>query len=471
MLGKLLILPDVPPGDKRFGKVGHFLLEAGGQHCKPHDLDEADVFLFDVVQLLMRVEYAQRVFRGGDVIAQHQVKLIELLPAAGDGGDGIVRLAPRFGKDEGVGIGVAPPCRQDAVGQLRQPVRADAPDADDRKRPFDDARLDILKAGEDDRLLDGGLFHGEGITPALKMIVREDGAAHNGEIGIAAHKIVRELPDEIQQPAKGRPVDLHGGVGAVEDDAMLVIVDVGAVLEKPVLAVEGDGDDPVVLPGGVIEPARIAFILAAEGAAGIAALRGRLCRGDGPRVLFRLGKIDGDVQLPVGGGGLPFDIPRDAVPADVVGIHREAIEPVGGGLRGGLVPRPEFGNDLRRAGRQPPHQFGIEKLSFGLTLLDEVMRRRIIRKLLQNFRKGTFSAGGFLPGLQSQCGKQAVDRPNLILRRNEPGIQRIADEIRDSLIDHSLFSLSQADAARRTDGQHVAAALAQNGLRLFFEMV
>ena len=71
MLGKRFILPDVPPGDERFGKVGHFLLEAGGQHCKPHDLDEADIFLFDVVQLLMRVEYAQRVFRGGDVIAQH----------------------------------------------------------------------------------------------------------------------------------------------------------------------------------------------------------------------------------------------------------------------------------------------------------------------------------------------------------------------------------------------------------------
>ena len=136
----------------------------------------------------------------------------------------------------------------------------------------------------------------------------------------------------VQQLLKVRPVDLHGGVGAVEDDAMLVIVDVGAVLERPVLAVEGDGDDPVVLPGGVIESARIAFILAAEGAAGIAALRGRLCRGDVPRVLFRLGKIDGDVQLPVGGGGLPFDIPCDAVPPDVVGIHREAIEQVGGGL-------------------------------------------------------------------------------------------------------------------------------------------
>ena len=252
---------------------------------------------------------------------------------------------------------------------------------------------------------------------------------------------------------------------------MLVIVDVGAVLEKPVLAVEGDGDDPVVLPGGVIEPACIAFILAAEGTAGIAALRGRLCRGDGPRVLFRLGKIDGDVQLPVGGGSLPFDIPRDAVPPDVVGIHREAIEPVGGGLRGGSVQRPEFGNDLRRAGCQPPHQFGIEKLSFGLTLLDEVMRCRIVRKLLQNFRKGTFSAGGVLPCIQPQRRQQAVFRPGPVLRRDEPGIQRIADEIRDSLIDHSLFSLSQADAARRTDGQHVAAALAQNGLRLFFEMV
>ena len=36
---------------------------------------------------------------------------------------------------------------------------------------------------------------------------------------------------------------------------------------------------------------------------------------------------DGNVQLSVGSGGHPFDIPGDAVPSDVVGILAEIVVP------------------------------------------------------------------------------------------------------------------------------------------------
>jgi len=93
-------------------------------------------------------------------------------------------------------------------------------------------------------------------------------------------------------------------VPAVQNDAVLVVVDIGAVLEEPVLLMDGDGDDPVVLPGGVVEPSGVALVLSAQQALRIAALGGGLRRGDGLGVLLRLGEIDGDVQFPVGGGGL-----------------------------------------------------------------------------------------------------------------------------------------------------------------------
>ena len=87
-------------GDQYIGQLGHFLLQAAGQNGQTHDLDEADIFLFDMVQFCVRVEHAQRVLLGGDVIAQHQIQLIFAVPHPGDGGDGVVRLAVGLGKDE-----------------------------------------------------------------------------------------------------------------------------------------------------------------------------------------------------------------------------------------------------------------------------------------------------------------------------------------------------------------------------------
>ena len=59
---------------------------------------------------------------------------------------------------------------------------------------------------------------------------------------------------------------------AVEHDAVLVVVDIGAVLQIPCAAVDGQRDDAVVLAGGMIHPACIALVLHAELALGVGAL-------------------------------------------------------------------------------------------------------------------------------------------------------------------------------------------------------
>ena len=218
-------------------------------------------------------------------------------------------------------------------------------------------------------LLHRGFFHGKNIAAALKMVVAENRAAHDGKIGVAAHKVVGELLDEVQQLAEGGLIDLHGGVMPIQNDAVLVVVDIGTVLEEPVLLMDGDGDDPVVLPGRVIYTSCVALVLSAKHAFWIAALGGGLRRGDGLGILLRLGQVDGDVQLPVGGGGLPLSVPRNAVTADVVRVLTEAVEPVRGLLRGVPVLFPKALNDLSGAGRQYAHQLGIEQVAAGGVVL------------------------------------------------------------------------------------------------------
>ena len=72
-------------GDQCIGQLSHFLFQAAGQHGKAHDLDQADVFLFDVMQFCMGVEHAQRMLWGGDVVAQHQIQLVSAVPHPGNG--------------------------------------------------------------------------------------------------------------------------------------------------------------------------------------------------------------------------------------------------------------------------------------------------------------------------------------------------------------------------------------------------
>ena len=54
---------------------------------------------FDVMQLCMGMEHAQRMLRVV-IVAQHQIQLILAVPHPGNGGDGVMWLAVGLGKDE-----------------------------------------------------------------------------------------------------------------------------------------------------------------------------------------------------------------------------------------------------------------------------------------------------------------------------------------------------------------------------------
>ena len=64
------------------------------------------------------------------------------------------------------------------------------------------------------------------MVAALKMLVRQDAAADDGEVCVAAEEIMRELLDKAEELVKGSPVNDHRCVLGVHHNGMLVVIDI-----------------------------------------------------------------------------------------------------------------------------------------------------------------------------------------------------------------------------------------------------
>ena len=120
MLGDLLTGRDVKAFFQILGKQLDLALESGGQDRKPHDLDQANVLLFDVMLVGVRMINTQGVLLCGQIIAQNQIQLVILTTATRDGSNRIVRLIVAEGADSRLGIRILSPGAQDTIGKLGQ---------------------------------------------------------------------------------------------------------------------------------------------------------------------------------------------------------------------------------------------------------------------------------------------------------------------------------------------------------------
>ena len=99
---------------------------------------------------------------------------------------------------------------------------------------------------------------------ALEMLVCQNAAADDGQVGIRAEEIVRELLDERKQLIKRRAVNDHRRVLGVHHDRVLIVIDIRRILEAPRLAVDRDRHDAEILPCRVRDRARVADVFDAE---------------------------------------------------------------------------------------------------------------------------------------------------------------------------------------------------------------
>lgn len=108
------------------------------------------------------------------------------------------------------------------------------------------------------------------MVAALVVVVREDRASYDGEVGVRADEVVGKKVNEVEQVLEGVAVDVHRAVPRAHGDAVLIEVRIGGVLQTPTLADELDGDDAQVLARGVRATcsrrgaARVALVLYAE---------------------------------------------------------------------------------------------------------------------------------------------------------------------------------------------------------------
>ena len=212
----------------------------------------------------------------------------------------------------------------------------------------------------------------------------------------------------------------------------------------PTLAGNGDGNGAQVLTGRVVHTARIALVFRAEHALGIAGLGGQLCRGDGLGVLFGLTEVDGHVQIAVLGGRLPAHVLLDAVAADVVGILRKIVVPVGGSLRAGSIHLSKGLVHFPGQRSQDAHEFGIKQVPAGNVIVADIPAHSVLQKTIQDllqthgFRVGRFKTVQ-LHGIQNLIG-----HINGIAGLNELLIQTILDQRSDiNIYIHFCSSLSE----------------------------
>ena len=98
---------------------------------------------------------------------------------------------------------------------------------------------------------------------------------------------MRELRLKIQKFGKGRIIYLHWDMFFIQNNAVLIIIDIGGVLQEEVFPIQFDRDYSVVFPGRIVCIAGIAFGLPAELAFRISALRSTQSCCDRFRILFR----------------------------------------------------------------------------------------------------------------------------------------------------------------------------------------
>ena len=359
-----------------------------------------------------------RVFRRSQVVAEYEVKLILAVPHPRNRRDRVVRLAVRLREDHCVGVRVLAPLRQNLSCQLAELRFVPGVQTQHRHRILHNAAVHILEAGNLEREFRLCLLHRERVVAALEVLMRQNAAAHDGQIGVTAEEVVRELLDERKQLVKSRPVNNHRRMLRVHDDRVFIVIDVGRVLESPRLIVHGHRHDAQILPRWVRDCARIANILDAEQALRVSRRLFQLRRRDIARVFFGLGEVDGDFQLTVLRLRRPVLVLRDTVTANIIAVLTQLVEIVRRSLGRFCVKRPELPHDLRRARGDAAHEPRVKQVALRNRVVDLSVLDCIVAQDIQTFRK-LIAFFLLFVAFQLQLCQQAVPRERLVQRMQQ----------------------------------------------------
>ena len=171
MLGKRLICPQAHTVKKCLFECRHLVFQTCRKHRKPHNLDQTDIFLLNVVQLRMWMVYPKRMFCRCNIVPKHQIEFVVLPTSSRDRRDRVVRLSVRLGIDKCILVRIASPCRKNLIRQLNQTFFLRRTDPDNGHRPFHNAGFYIFKSCKGKFPLFRCLRHGKFIMTTLEMVM------------------------------------------------------------------------------------------------------------------------------------------------------------------------------------------------------------------------------------------------------------------------------------------------------------
>ena len=195
---------------------------------------------------------------------------------------------------------------------------------------------------------------------ALEMVVTQDRASHDWQIGVGTQEIMRELFDKIKELAESCLIYFHWNMLTVENDAVFVVINVWRILEAPVAAIDCDRNNAVVFASWMVDASCITLVFHAEQTLWIAACLGIFGSRDGFWIFLRFGKIDGDVNCTIVALDRPAFVFAYAVATDIVTVLAELVEVISGSLWALLIFFCELLLYLSRSWHQAVHQFGIK---------------------------------------------------------------------------------------------------------------
>ena len=355
------------------------------KYGKAHNLNEADIFFFDVVILGMRMEDAKRMLFAGNVAAQCKKNLVGIIfKLADNGGNRVVRLAISLCVNRDRLVGIVAPCRDDKLRSLECFFSTGGGEAENREWPLKNCARYLGELFKLKLFRSFRAHHRELVTSALVVIVREDRSTHNGQVGIGANEVVRESVHKVEEINERLVINVHWNVIRVHSNAMLVEVRVWTVLESPTMLIELNGDDAQVLPGRMSTCARrsaasgVALVIQAELACGVLLARSVLscfscC--NLTRIFFWLGEIDGNLKVSPGSWRSPGNVSGNGTSSDIAGIAAERVEPVSCSARSlRSVQLVEMACDFGRLWQQKAHNTHGKRVLATLGVLDKSMR-------------------------------------------------------------------------------------------------
>jgi len=312
----------------------------------------------------MRVKDAQRMPSRCHVAPQRQVDRVGIALLGHHGRDRVMASAVSVMRDDtALHVIMVAPHVEHAGRRAEHGIARGARELEHAQRPHQRLCAHIAKTRDLENALNLGAHHGKHMAAALEVVMGENGAAHNRQVRVGTHKVVRQGVDKVEQARHVLAINMHGPMLRAHGDAVLFKVRIRAILQAPALSPQLDGNNSQVLAGRVRAQrarggaTRIPFVAHAQLAGGIRLnIRGtRKGCGDIARILFRLGEVDGDFKVAPPCGRGPGDIARDSAAADVTRIAAQTVEPVGRGGGAGLRAARKLCGDLRGTRHQAAH--------------------------------------------------------------------------------------------------------------------